>query len=91
MMAAPPRYTLVQNQQRQALFEEIWQEYPRLRGDTARTMHLALEMMADSAPRHRPEPDRTGQNRIEHRPAPSLDAQADEPEINDDIFAGVEI
>jgi hypothetical protein len=58
----PPRYTLIRNADRQALFEEIWQEYPRLRGDTARTMHLALEMMADSAPRHRTEPDRTGQN-----------------------------
>lgn len=88
MMAAPPRYTLVQNEEVDALFAEIWQQYPRLAGKAARTIRLALESLADGVPQNRTEPDRTGQNVT---PDPPLDIPDDEIEVADDIFAGVEI
>jgi len=84
----PPRYTLVQNPRRQSLFEEIWERYPRLRGDTARTMDLALELMADGAPQKRPE---LGSHAPNITPAAPPEPQIEDPEIDDNIFAGVEI
>jgi hypothetical protein len=84
MMAKVARYTLAQNANRQALFEEIWQQYPRLRGQTARTMHLALELMADG--------DGIVSRAVSAAP-PELVVvtAAEEPEIDDSLFAGVEI
>lgn len=86
MMAAPPRYTLVQNQRRQALFEQIWERYPWLRGDHARTLDFTLGIVADGVPRLQTDLPKHTSNiaPVEVEAIPEL-------EIDNDIFAEVEI
>ncbi len=76
------RYTLNRNDAREQLFQEIWQKRPRLAGDYAKTLDLALEELADRLSGIAPI--------VQSQPVP-VEVETESVEIDDDLFGQIEI